>query len=236
MLCVNSNSVNKMQDSETHFDNIAKEYDFWKDRNKYYYQNLIKLYRSHIPSASSVLEIGCGTGDILSKLETKEGKGIDLSREMIEIARRKHQENKNLVFEREDIFDSNATFPYEYIFLADVLEHVHDLPRFLDQLTRRTSPRSQIVISLANPFWEPLLMLAEKFRMKMPEGPHHRYSISEMENMFRNNGLYIKKKGYKLLIPKNIIGADWVNARFSNNKILEKFGFVVYWVLSRSNE
>ncbi len=222
-----------MINAETHFDTIAREYDYWKNKNAYYYRNLIALYRSLIPMGSSVLEIGCGTGDILTKLGVREGKGIDVSHEMIEIARKKHADKKEVTFAREDIHDSNTTYQMEYIFLADVLEHVHDVPRFLSQLARRISPRTKVIVSLANPIWEPLLMLTEKLGMKMPEGPHHRHPIPELEILFVQAGLKIEKKGFRLLIPKDMPGADWVNARFYHNPLLARFGFTVYWILGR---
>ena len=112
-----------MKNAETHFDEIAREYDFWKNKNGYYYRNLIALYRSLIPSQSSVLEIGCGTGDILVQLEPREGKGIDLSHEMIVIAQKKHADQKHITFAREDIFDANTSYPAEVIFLAGEFFH-----------------------------------------------------------------------------------------------------------------
>ena len=222
-----------MTDAETHFNTIAHDYDYWKNKNGYYYRNLIALYRSLIPVGSSVLEIGCGTGDIITKLDVGKGRGTDVSAEMIEIARAKHADKKEVTFEREDIYDATTTFPEDYIFLADVLEHVHDVPRFLSQLSKRASPRARIVVTLANPLWEPLLMLAEKLGMKMPEGPHYRHPIPELERLFVASGLQIRDTGFRLLIPKSLPGADWVNARFYHYKFLRKFGFTVYWILSR---
>lgn len=222
-----------MKNAETHFNEIAQEYDYWKNKNAFYYRNLIALYRSLIPAKSSVLEIGCGTGDIIAQLDVRKGKGTDVSSEMIEIARIKHADKKEIMFAREDIYDSTEIFDAEYIFLADVLEHVHDVPRFLGQLARRTSPRTNVVVTLANPLWEPLLMLAEKMHMKMPEGPHYRHPIPVLEGLFKQSGFTILESGFRLLIPKSMPGADWVNTRFHHNRFLRKFGFTVYWILGR---
>lgn len=217
--------------SEGHFDAIAEEYDYWKKKNSYYHENLKALYGSYIPKDERVLEIGCGTGDILARLEPKEGRGVDVSEEMVEIARRKYAAKSNLQFERDDIFESTEKFGYPYIFLADVLEHVGDLGKFVRQLAVRTDPGSTVVISVANPLWEPLLMLAEKLHMKMPEGPHTRDSIRETERIFISSGFTITERGYRLLIPKRVPGGDFINARFHRVPILRHLGFVVYWVL-----
>lgn len=219
--------------SESHFDSIAAEYDYWKQKNWYYYKNLIALYRAHIPKGSTVLEIGCGTGDVLAKLEPSRGHGIDISNEMISIAKKKHADNAALVFERADITEAEDQFSEDYIFLADVLEHVGHMPSFLSHLGRRVKPDATVVISVANPLWEPLLMLAEKLGMKMPEGPHERYSIRDTEQYMREAGFTIEKKAYSLLVPKPLPGADWLNARFSSIPLLRRFGFVIYWVLRK---
>lgn len=219
--------------SERHFDAIATQYDYWKTKNAYYHENLKKLYGEYIPKRERVLEIGCGTGDILARLEPKEGRGVDVSAEMIEIAQRKYVAKSNLQFEREDIFGSAEAFGYPYIFLADVLEHVGDLGNFARQLAIRTNRGSTVIISVANPFWEPLLMLAEKLHMKMPEGPHERKSIRETERIFQESGFTLKERGYRLLVPKPLPGADWINARFYRIPLLARFGFVVFWALQR---
>lgn len=219
--------------SERHFDSIAGEYDFWKRKNWYYYKNLIALYRTHIPEGESVLEIGCGTGDVLAQLKPGKGKGVDISGEMIAIAKRKHAANRALTFEREDITQSDDQFPEKYIFLADVLEHVGHMPTFLKHLGQRVSPDATVVISVANPLWEPVLMFAEKLGMKMPEGPHERYGVRETEKLMCAAGFSIEKKAHSLLIPKPLPGADWINARLSSIPIIRNLGFVIYWVLRK---
>jgi 2-polyprenyl-3-methyl-5-hydroxy-6-metoxy-1,4-benzoquinol methylase len=230
-LCYAKDKIHMTEISENHFDSIAAEYDYWKQKNWYYYQNLISLYRSHIPEGAQVLEIGCGTGDVLAALKPAAGRGIDTSGEMIAIAQKKHAANPRLKFEKEDITQGDAVFPEEYIFLADVLEHVGDMPSFLRHLGQRARPDATVVVSVANPLWEPLLMIAEKLGMKMPEGPHTRYSIRATDRILKEAGFEIHKKQFSLLVPKPVPGSAWLNARFSSVPILRGLGFVVYWVL-----
>ncbi len=89
--------------AELHFDAIAEEYDYWKEKNSYYYDNLKRLCQSLIPLGSSVAEIGCGTGDILASLKVSRGFGIDISHAMIERAREKHRARIELSFSSLDI-------------------------------------------------------------------------------------------------------------------------------------
>ena len=218
---------------EEHFNVVAGDYDFWKKKNWYYYQNLKKLLTELIPTYQRVLEIGCGTGDLLVATNPSIGLGVDISGEMINLAKRKHQAQSNLRFSRQNIVIDGLDFEQDFVFMCDVLEHVQGLPEFMRATYRLMSPGATLVITVANPLWEPALMLAEKLGMKMPEGPHERLSIVGTERIFHETGFVIVDKDYRLLIPKNLPGSDWVNSEFYKKHFLARFGFVVYWVLRK---
>lgn len=221
-------------DSEQHFNQIARNYDYWKNKNWYYCRNLKALYRSFIPSKSKVWEIGCGTGDILVYLEPSDGYGTDVSEEMIKIAENKYRNKPNIRFQAVNLTEIKETDNYDFIIIADVLEHVKNLDDFFSNLFRLTRPGTKIIISIINPLWEPLLVFAEKLKMKMPEGPHWRLSISKNESIFKKNGFKITDKGYRLLIPKKLPFSDPINNLFHKNKFLARFGFVVFWILEKN--
>ena len=219
--------------TEAHFNATAKYYDFWKKKNQYYYDNLISLYKSLIRSGMTVMEIGCGTGTIIASLDPREGQGIDISEEMVLIAKRKYGGRSNLRFDRENILERADPIRKDYVILADVLEHVEDLPAFIRHLALRVTPGATMIVSIANPRWEPVLLLAEKLKLKMPEGPHNRISISATESLFEKAGFAIRESGRRLLCPKKLPGADWINRRFYKNRLLARCGFTVFWVLQR---
>jgi len=222
-----------MTSPEEHFDKIAREYDYWKDKNPYYYDALKTLLRSLIPPHSRVVEIGCGTGDLLEAVQPIEGKGVDISETMVLLARARHTNNPELSFERVDLLAGSTFFPQEYLFTVDVLEHVKPLDIFLESVARSMAPGATLVVTLANPFWEWLLMLTEKLGMKMPEGPHWRLSIKKNEELYRRAGFSLTERGFRLLVPKKLPGSDWINARFYKNRLLAPYGFIVYWVLEK---
>mgnify|MGYP000449590855 CR=1 FL=1 len=220
--------------AEQHFDDIAATYDFWKHKNAYYYTHLKALFRSITPAHSRVLEIGCGTGDIVAALNPSHGIGTDISEAMIVCARKKYAHVPTLTFNRVDVFEETTPYDTDYILMVDVLEHIDRLPDFLKHIAALTLPGTRIVISVANPLWEPVLMLAEKMGMKMPEGPHHRYTIAETEAMYVAAGLRIVEKNYRLLIPKKVFSSEWVNRIFYRNSLLRRYGSVIYWVLEKA--
>lgn len=219
-----------MSEVQKHFNDIAEEYDYWKKRNAYYYDHLKRLMGSLIPPQQKVWEIGCGTGDILVSLDPIKGWGVDISEKMIERARIKHY-LPSIQFDFVNINDLNSVQDYDFIVLVDVMEHIPQSEEFLKKIKSLTKPGAKIVITVANPLWEPILMLAEKMKLKMPEGPHQRISIRKTESLFSAAGFTISKKGRYLLVPKRLPGAEFINSFFSNMPVVNHFNFIVYWVL-----
>lgn len=55
------------------FDSLAPKRDIWKKKNHYYHSQIEKLFQFLIPSGKKVLEIGCGTGDLLASVKPRYG-------------------------------------------------------------------------------------------------------------------------------------------------------------------
>jgi len=217
---------------EKHFDKIAKDYDFYKKKNSFYYDNLKKLLKDLIPPDSSVLEFGCGTGDLLVYLSPKKGVGYDISSEMIKIADSKHRLQKNIQFTYQPLTLNNQLFLFDYIFMSDVIEHLQNPEQDFKNLSKLMDNKTKLIITMANPIWEPFLMMAEKFRLKMPEGPHNRMAFNDLRLMINDLGMRIIKHDYKLLVPVKIpIITNIIN------KILEaplkKLAFIEYFVITK---
>ena len=74
-----------------------------------------------------ILDLGCGTGDLLKVLEPSYGVGIDLSKKMIEIAKKKHPQ---LEFIHGDVEDSKLISSiegsFDYIILSDTIGYLDD--------------------------------------------------------------------------------------------------------------
>ena len=219
--------------SREHFNTVAEEYDHWKEKNWYYYENLKNLFRSLVPAKARVLEIGCGTGQILGSLDVSSGHGIDISEGMIAIARHNFYNRPNLKFEVGNVLESSELFDYDFVLIPDVIGHIENLEEFMGHIRKRMRPGIPLVITTANSMWKPVLEIAEKLKLKSPEGPHWWLSTKENERVFRESGLKISKKGYHLLIPKKIIGADWINKRVGKIPLISRLGLGVWWQLSK---
>lgn len=226
---------------EKHFDKVAGDYDYYKSKNSFYYDNLKKLLKSLIPANKNVLEIGCGTGDLLNHLRPKRGYGYDISSEMISIAKVKYRKARNLTFstvfpltinrQSFDFIFTSKDGKCEYIFMSDVIEHLEKPEETFKKVSKVMEKNTKLVITMANPFWEPVLMLAEKLKLKMPEGPHNRISNYQLSIFIKKSGMKITKHDYKLLVPVKIP----VITNFANKyleKYFRKLAFIEYFVVT----
>lgn len=210
-----------MDKVKSHFDKVSETYDIGKKKYSYYYSNIKLLLSKFIPKNKKVLEVGCGTGDLLASLEPKRGFGMDLSSEMIKIAQKKH---KNLKF--------STKYPnekYDFIFMTDVIEHLEKPGIVISKISSLMNKDSVFINTMANPIWEPLLMLWEKLGWKMKEGPHDRISYKDIKLIVNRSGMKIIKHDYKLLFPINIpIVTNFINKYLE--KYLKKYAFIEYFV------
>ena len=75
---------------EAFFDDYAQRVGDWRARNPGYHECLARTARFYVPPGARVLEIGCGTGDLLAALQPSEGVGVDLSGAMVKAAAQRH--------------------------------------------------------------------------------------------------------------------------------------------------
>lgn len=223
MSAMNKEAVQK------HFDVIAGDYDKWKRKNAYYYNGIKSFVRRIVRPGSKVLEIGTATGEILAATAPSVGVGIDISPEMIKKAREKFPKYN---FFTAPIEDFNYPDTFDYIIMADLIDHVYDVVRVLESAHKFCHPTTKVIITTINPWWEPVLALMEKLRAKMPEGPHNFIERRNLTKFIEFLDFSINENGYLLLFPKYIPFFSWI-ANTVGIRIwgLNKFSFVHYMVL-----
>lgn len=79
--------MSEKEDLKNFYNHLAPKRLKWKKRNRFYHRSLEKYFSFIIPEKSNVIELGCGTGDLLNALRPSRGVGIDFSDQMIQIAK-----------------------------------------------------------------------------------------------------------------------------------------------------
>ena len=73
----------KNEDLISRFNQLAGKRETWIRRDRYYCEDQTRYYRFLVSEGLSILELGCGTGDLLHALKPRRGVGVDFSGEMI---------------------------------------------------------------------------------------------------------------------------------------------------------
>jgi len=165
------------------FNGIAPERDAWRKRNSYYHDDIKGFLRFLIPAGCSVLDVGCATGETTSWLakDNPDIRGIDFSPAMIAEGLRKYPGLDLKVEDAETLPLGERS--YDYIVISDLVGYLDDVQIFLSSLRERSHPKTKLVITTYNYLWEPLLVLAERLKLKMPNPMQNWLSDSDIENL-----------------------------------------------------
>jgi ubiquinone/menaquinone biosynthesis C-methylase UbiE len=162
----NETHASKYQDARrTHWDNVARKKDNWTSRGAYYHKRLNQIYQFLVAPGQRVLEIGCGTGDLLASLRPALGVGIDFSREMVERGAKRHPE---LHFIQCDAQQISLSQEFDIIILSDLVNDLWDVQTVFNEIGRLATPRTRIIINTYSSLWELPLALAQRLDLATP--------------------------------------------------------------------
>src|SRR5258708_11664390 len=108
-------------------DASAPERRKWLARAAFFHHEDLLYLKFLIPQGARVLELGCGTGDLLAALKPSFGVGVDFSAGMIDEARKTHRELTFLVGDVEDpALLRSLPGPFDAIVVVDTLGALED--------------------------------------------------------------------------------------------------------------
>ncbi len=218
-----------------YFDSIAQRRMVWKKRNRFYHHSLEKYFSFTIPAGSRVLEVGCGTGDLLAAVRPAFGVGIDFSTKIIELAASRHP---HLHFKVHDIESDgyieqldHEKQQFDYIILSDLLHVLWDVQKALHCIRKFCHPSTRIVISDYNFLWEPVMKLGEMFRIKQSAPNSNWLSHHDIINLLQIEGFSLITNYRKILLPKYIPILNAIFNRFLINlPLINSLGLVNFVV------
>ncbi len=219
------------------FDAYAPERRRWIRKNHYYHAYLADLMRFLIPQGARVLDIGCGTGDLLAELGPERGLGVDFSPPMLDQARRVHGERENLEFRQADAEALELDETFDYVVMSDLIGDLTDVWAAFRGLQAVTHDHSKVVVTFYNDLWEPILRLAERLGLKKPMGEQNWMALADVKNLLELNGFETIRQGYKLILPVHIPWVSpFVNRFIGNLPLIDKLGLITYTVAQRKPE
>ena len=160
--------INPVQaEVRAHYQGISSEYN--QRANQTCECVYSRLLRRFLAGRTRLLELGGGASRQLGSLGSLLAVTCDLSREML-LKRPSSDQSFRVVAVGERLPFCDAKF--DCIFSINVLEHVADLSAVLSESARVLIDGGLWLAITPNGNWEPLLDLAERWSLKIPEGPH----------------------------------------------------------------
>jgi SAM-dependent methyltransferase len=186
------------------YDKVAEQRDQLRHRNWYYYDLLIHYLRFFIPPGQCVLEIGCGDGHVLRRLQPAAGLGIDFSAKMIEKARSEAEPNEPIRFEQANIATAEFRDQFDYVLMSDLLGDILDIQQALDNVRSACHAKTRIVITYHSLLWEPLFQKAQLLRAKTPQLGCDWLSRADIENFADLCDFELLRYDRRILLPKYV--------------------------------
>lgn len=185
-----------------HYDKAPKTLN-WLQRS--YTRLLGHYYRQIIPAEASILEIGSGTGELLSLLPNKDITGVDLSAEQIKCAKQKlpHGVFYQQAGERLEI---DRTF--DYIIISDTLNLSGDVQEIFKRLHKVSHERTRLVINIYSSLWRPLFSFSALLGLRK-KGPQLNWlAPGDVHNLLELTNWQLIKEQARVLCPVPLLGFD----------------------------
>ena len=165
-----------------------------------------RLLRFLVEPGKRVLSIRSGPGQQLAEVRPAYGVGIDIAGEMVQVAKKRHPEFKFVVgFPDTNDFREllSGEEPFDYI-LVNGIDDTVDVQSAFANLRALAKRETRVLIVSYNHLWEPMVILAEKFGLKVPTVNQNWLSEIDVAN-FLTISDYEALKTYRIvLLPKYI--------------------------------
>ncbi|MHA1992750.1 MAG: class I SAM-dependent methyltransferase [Candidatus Hodarchaeales archaeon] len=139
-----------MSKSEKFWDRMAKNYDREEENDKPVRTKVIERSRKYLKTEDSVLDFGCGTGLFCHEIaeNVKLIHAIDISSNMIEIAKRKGEERKikNIEYFHTTIFNEKyEKDSYDVILTFYILHLLEDSTKVMNKINELLKPGGLLI-------------------------------------------------------------------------------------------
>ena len=196
-------------------DLLASSRDQWIKKNSYFYNNDHSYMKFLVGDNMRVLELGCGTGQLLNSLNPSYGMGIDLSSNMISIAQKNYP---NLSFIQGDVEDneliSSLQGSFDFIILSDTIGYLDDCEVAFERLHSLCTPDTRLIVSYYSWRWQPILALGEKIGLKMPSSEMNWLSTEDTMGFLHLADFEPVKREWRQLVPRSLFGLGTLINRF----------------------
>lgn len=218
-----------------HLDKIRAFYDNapiqlnWAARS--YRRLLTHYYNLLIPPTASVLEIGCGTGELLAGIKARRKVGVDLSARQIEAVKAKIPEAEFHVQIGETLTLEER---FDYIVISDTLNLAADVQQMLERLHDVSHADTRLIVNFYSSLWRPAFALARLLGLRSSQPLSSWLSRADVFNLMQLADWQPIFSQSRLLLPVRMLGLESLVNRWLA-PLLQWFCLTVF-VVARPNQ
>ena len=192
-----------------HLENIRDFYDAAptaaSEAGRYYRSWLARYYNLYIPAGASVLEIGCGSGELLAQLRARRRVGIDLSPVQVAAACARLPEAEFHVQAGESL---ELTEKFDCIIISDTLNLAADVQQLFECLHAVSHADTRLILNYYSALWRPLLAFGQFIGMRSPQPQYSWLSPADIRNLLSLADWSPLLIHPRLLIPIRCLGLE----------------------------
>ncbi len=184
---------------QSHYKQLCASYA----RNGYFHNYLNHLISRQVLSGSTVLDIGCGNGDLLARLKPGLGVGLDINPAAIDDARKRYPQ---LTFHAAAVEDlpSLALPKFDYVIVSGVLQQIYDLHTALAAIASVCHANTRVIFCTYSRLWHPAIRLAEKIGRKQAVPAESWIPPDEVVSLLTQGNFTVVRQRPGVLFPLGI--------------------------------
>lgn len=195
-MSISNNQFN--QERSSHWDKVAKKLEKWNGWGGYYQKRISQIYQFNIPIGQEVLEIGCGSGNLLASLKPAYGLGLDISEKMVARAQKLHPE---LNFRQTIAIDDDIRRQFDFIVLSDTINDMWDVQEMFDAIHKLLKPNGRLVLNFYSRLWEFPLKVATALNIAKPTLLQNWLTLEDTSNLLNLAGFEVVRHWEEVLLP-----------------------------------
>jgi len=198
-----------------YFNQISENRENWMIKNEFYHGEHYKYLKFLIPEGCRILDLGSGLGRLLDELKPTRGVGVDISENMVDLARAAYPDLEFFAGNIEDpeIFN-NIEGTFDYIILSNTVGYLEDIAELFESLHKFCDRDTRIVIGHYSWLWEPTLWLAEAFGLRMPRPKVNWLSPNALKELLKLTDFDPIKTEWRQLLPRRMFGLGTLLNRY----------------------
>jgi SAM-dependent methyltransferase len=191
-----------LQKIKAHFDQIAS----LSPQAISYRRLLARYFNLLVPEDASVLEVGCGAGELLALIKAKSKTGIDLSEHQISRARRRVVDADFMVAGGETLDIPSRLF--DYIILSDAINLAADVQRLFERLQSVSHGETRLILNFHSNLWKPLVWLSTFAGLRRKQPECNWLTREDVVGLLRLSDWELIRHEARLLVPIRILGLE----------------------------